>query len=181
MYFPDLLLEYEVLHKEMKETGFENNSIISEIEQAIFWMRTGYDPAIYRSKTRTDAFLFEPHHMQQYVAYISDDDMLIPEHLQHLKQHIISDFRLDHDENGVDEIINIYFKDFNTLKNISIESKNKINAALKGLSDTEKASFIATRVEKITFSKVAKMLGVTKGTIQCYVRRAEQKIQKNIS
>lgn len=33
----------------------------------------------------------------------------------------------------------------------------------------------------MTFSKVAKILGVNRGTVQNYVKRAESKIQNNIS
>lgn len=58
-------------------------------------------------------------------------------------------------------------------------NKERIRQALEGLTDNERAVFIMIRVELMPFSKVAKVLGVSKGTVQSYLQRAERKIQLN--
>lgn len=59
-------------------------------------------------------------------------------------------------------------------------NKKRIRQALEGLSEKEREVFIMIRAELMTFSKVAKILGVSKGTVQSYLARAERKIQQNL-
>lgn len=180
MYFPELLDEYKQLLQQMKADGIKSGSMYQEVKQAIEWMETGYDPAEYRAVTRTDAYTMNPYDMQSYVAYIDDDDMLIPDFLKTVKQKIVSDFCLDVEPMMVDKIIERFFSGFHSQANTMMENKETIKHALQGLTDNEKAAFIAVKAERISYGKVATMLGTTKSTVQSYVNRAQKKIKKNI-
>ena len=180
MYFPELLEEYKQLLQQMKADGIKSGSMYQEVKQAIEWMETGYDPAEFREATRVDAYPMDPYEMQSYMAYINDEDMLMPEFLQTVKQKIVNDFYIDVEPTNVDRLIERFFSGLHSQANSMLENKESINYALQGLSDNEKAAFIAVKAERISFSKVASMLGVSKSTIQSYVNRAQKKIRLNI-
>ncbi|MEG0260550.1 MAG: sigma factor-like helix-turn-helix DNA-binding protein, partial [Lysinibacillus sp.] len=50
----------------------------------------------------------------------------------------------------------------------------------KGLTDDEKAIYVAIAGEGMSYSKVADMLNIKKGTVQSYMKRAQKKIANNI-
>ncbi len=58
--------------------------------------------------------------------------------------------------------------------------KKDVNQAMAGLTDNERAVFILIRAEYMTFSRVAKTLGVSRSSIQSYLERADKKIQNNL-
>lgn len=182
MFFPDLLDEYEQLLQEMKNSGITSGAIYTEIKQAIEWMQTGYDPAEYRAVTRIDAYPTDPYHMQTYMAYVNDDDMLMPEFLLPIKQQIEDEFFVDIDMEAEEWqfYIEHMMRDVNAAAKRANERKEKINSALQGLTSDERAVFIAIAAEGMSYSKVAEMLNVKKGTVQSYMERAQKKITNNI-
>lgn len=166
----------------MKSQGTTNGELYREVKEAVFWMETGYDPAEVRAASRVDAYPVDPYHMQSFMAFINDEDeMLLPEQLVTLKQRIISRWMPDETNKiRADEFVRRHFSSFRYATEKAYDNKNLISGALAGLTDNEKAAFIAIEAEKIPYTKVAKMLGVEKGTVQSYVRRARQKIRMNI-
>lgn len=77
------------------------------------------------------------------------------------------------------EVIN-YSYDNSAVKEIErmFNVKDTANQAMAGLTENERTAFIMVRAEYMTF--IAKILGVNRGTVQNYVKRAESKIAKNI-
>lgn len=182
MYFPELLEEYRQLLKEMKSEGVTSGSMYQEVKQAIEWMETGYDPAEYRAATRVDAFPMDPYHMQTYMAYVNDDDMLMPEYLVPLKKKIEEEFAdIDVEAPEWQSYMAYMMRDLNAAAIKANEQKRRINSALKGLTDDERAVYIAIEAELLPFSKVARMLDISKSTVQSYYSRAKRKIQANIT
>ncbi|MER2006701.1 MAG: sigma factor-like helix-turn-helix DNA-binding protein [Psychrobacillus sp.] len=180
MYFPDLLEEYKQLLKQMRSEGVTSGSMFQEVKQAIEWMETGYDPAEYRAATRVDAYPMDPYHMQTYMAYVNDDEMLMPEFLLNVNERVHWELR------NVDEVheqfyFNRYTKDLNDMVSKAASRKKKLSGAMKGLTADEKAVFVAIEAERIQFSKVARMLDVSKSTVQSYYSRAKRKIHANIT
>lgn len=156
MYFPDLIDEYKQSLKELKEAGgcpsMERNML-----EAIKWMETGYDPAEYRAATRTDAYVMDHHLMQDIIKYIYAESY-VPDWMQ-----------------GYDSDTGSWANEVVRLANV----KNTIKYALRGLTTNERAVFTMIRAERMSFGKVAKLLGVTKSTVQTHLRRAESKIKDN--
>ena len=182
MYFPELLEEYRQLLKEMKSEGVTSGSMYQEVKQAIEWMETGYDPAEYRAATRVDAFPMDPYHMQTYMAYVNDDDMLMPEFMVPLKKKIEEEFAdIDVVAPEWQSYMAYMMRDLNAAAIKANEQKRRINSALKGLTDDERAVFIAIEAELLPFSKVARMLDISKSTVQSYYNRAKRKIHANIT
>lgn len=56
----------------------------------------------------------------------------------------------------------------------------RITAMLNNLSDKERAAYLAVKGQNHSFSEAAEILGVSKSTVQSYVDRAQQKIDKQI-
>ena len=182
MYFPELLEEYKQLLKEMKSEGVTSGSMYQEVKQAIEWMETGYDPAEYRAATRVDAFPMDPYHMQTYMAYVNDDDMLMPEFMGSLKKKIEEEFAdIDVEAPEWQSYMAYMMRDLNASVIKANEEKRRINSALKGLTDDERAVYIAIEAELLPFSKVARMLDISKSTVQSYYIRAKRKIHANIT
>lgn len=175
MYFPDLLEEYKQLLKQMRSEGVTSGDLYSEVKQAITWMETGYDPAEYRAATRVDAYPMDPYHMQTYMAYVNDDDMLMPEFLAPIKEKIESET-----PEYSDGYLDYRMRFLNREISWANERKAKINGALKGLTKDERAVYVAIEAELMPFSKVAMMLGVSKSTVQSYYERACRKIRCNV-
>lgn len=182
MFFPDLLEEYEQLLQEMKNNGITSGDIYTEIKQAIKWMQTGYDPAEHRAVTRIDAFPTDPYHMQTYMAYVNDDDMLMPDFLVPIKEKIEEHFTGVVEANPEEwhDFKEFMMRDVNAAAKKANERKEKINSALLGLTADERAVFIAIAAEGMSYSKVAEMLNVKKGTVQSYMERAQKKIADNL-
>ena len=126
-------------------------------------METGYDPAEYRAATRVDAYCFDPYHMQNFVAYVNDDIML-PDNLMTLVRGSYC----------TNDVVNKGLKETG-------EIKRKVNDAMAGLTKDERAVFIAIHAEMMPFSKVARMLGIQKSTVQRYYERARRKISDNVN
>ncbi|WP_341320842.1 sigma factor-like helix-turn-helix DNA-binding protein [Solibacillus sp. FSL H8-0523] len=165
MYFPDLIEQYKQLLKQMKSEGVTSGELYREVKQAVEWMETGYDPAEFRASTRVDAYPVDPYHMQTYMAYANDDhDML--ECMLNLQNYI---------ESHKDE------QRFKADWRKAEDNKKKVNSAMKGLTADEKAVFVAIEAERLPFSKVARMLGVSKSTVQSYYERARKKISENLN
>ena len=182
MYFPVLLEEYKQLLKQMKSEGVTSGDLYREVKQAIEWMETGYDPAEYRAATRVDAFPMDPYHMQTYMAYVNDDDMLMPEFLVQVREKIKSDFvDIDVEAPEWQNYIAYMMRDIGPVAKKARERKDKANSALKGLTKDERAVFIAIEAELLPFSKVARMLDISKSTVQSYYSRAKRKINANIT
>lgn len=182
MYFPELLEEYTQLLKQMKSEGVTSGDLYREVKQAIEWMETGYDPAEYRAATRMDAYCFDPYHMQSFMAYVNDDDMLMPEFLVPVKEKIEADFiDIDVEAPEWQSYITFKMRDVNAATKKAVERKEKINGALQGLTADEKAVYVAIEGELMTFGKVAKMLDVSKSTVQSYYERACRKIRCNVN
>lgn len=182
MYFPDLLREYKNLLKQMRADGVTSGELYREVQQAIQWMETGYDPAEVRAKLRVDAYTMDLDLMQRYCDYVFDAEMMMPEQLQTVKKAIASRWMPgEEDTMRADEFVKRHFSDFRWQLNKSLDSKEKIVGALKGLTDNEKAAFIAIEAEKMKYEQVAKLFGVEKGTVQSYVKRAKQKIRMNLA
>lgn len=72
-------------------------------------------------------------------------------------------------------------RDLNAAAIKANEQKRRINSALKGLTDDERAVYIAIEAELLPFSKVARMLDISKSTVQSYYSRAKRKIHANIT
>lgn len=164
MYFPELLVEYKQLLGQMKAEGVTSGDMFREVKQAIEWMETGYDPAEFRAATRVDAFPMDPYHMQTYMAYANDDYEML-ENITNLENYLKShkdEQRFKADWRRADK------------------NKRKVNSAMKGLTVDEKAVFVAIEAERLTFSKVARMLDISKSTVQSYYKRARTKINQNI-
>jgi len=157
MYFPDLIDEYKQSLKELKEAG-GSPGMERDMLEAIKWMETGYDPAEYRAATRQDTFVMDHHLMQDLIMYV-DAGSYVPSWIEGKESD---------DGSREAEIVR--------MANI----KNKINNALKGLTENERYVFIMIRAEGVSFGKTAKLLGVTKSAVQSYLRRAETKIKTNI-
>lgn len=156
MYFPDLIEEYKQSLKQLKAAG-GCLSMERDMSEAIKWMETGYDPAEYCAATRTDAYIMDHHIMQDLIGY-TDNESYVPEWMQgHENVH----------RSWTDEVVR--------LANV----KNKINYALNGLTENERAIFIMIRAERMSFGKVAKLLNITRGTVQTHLKRAESKIKNN--
>lgn len=164
MYFEDLLEEYKQLLKQMKAEGVTSGDLYREVKQAIEWMETGYDPAEYRAATRLDAFPMDPYHMQTYMAYANDEYEML-ESITNLQNYL---------ESNQDELR--FRADWRKAE----ENKIKVNSALKGLTADEKAVFVAIEAERLPFSRVARMLDVSKSTVQSYYNRARRKVHENI-
>lgn len=166
MYFPDLIEEYKQSLKKLKVAG-GCSSMERDMLEAIKWMETGYDPAEYRAATRTDVYAMDHHLMQDLIEYV-DSEYGEMEKLSDLKRKsLIKRGRID--ENLVDETERMFKVKYTTKQ------------AMAGLTDNERTAFIMIRAEHMTFSKVAKLFGVNRGTVQNYVKRAETKIANNIS
>lgn len=181
-YFPDLLAEYKQLLQQMRQDGVTSGDLYAEVKQAVEWMETGYDPAEFRAATRVDAFPMDPYHMQTYLQYLDNESEMLPDHLTKIQKQIISDFYYFEEEIPVmfaTDFVSKFFEDFRWLSKNAIENKDRINFAFAGLTANEKAAFIAVRAENMPFSKVAKMFGVSKSTVQKFVERATEKIEKN--
>ncbi|MCS5501288.1 DUF134 domain-containing protein [Lysinibacillus sp. A4] len=160
MYFPDLIDEYKQSLKKLKAAG--GCSIMErDMLEAIKWMETGYDPAEYRAATRTDVYVMDHHLMQDLITYVDSEEMT-PGVLAEVIDY-------SYDNSAVKEIERMF--------NI----KDTLNQAMAGLTENERTAFIMIRAEQMTFSKAAKILGVNRGTVQNYVKRAESKIADNIS
>lgn len=157
-YFPDLIQEYKQTLKQVRANG-GNAAIERDLIDAIRWMETGYDPAEYRAITRIDAYVVDHHLMQNFIAY-TNSNAYVPEWFE--------------DRENSDRLS----WDFELQRLIS--AKVKINNAMEGLTDNERAVFVMIKAELMSFSKVAKILGVSKGTVQSYLIRAEQKIRMNV-
>lgn len=182
MYFEDLLEEYKQLLQQMKDEGVTSGEMFREVKQAIEWMETGYDPAEYRAATRVDAFPMDPYHMQTYVAYVNHDDMMMPEYLVQVREKIKSDFvDIDVEAPEWQNYIAYMMRDIGPVAKKARERKDKVNSALKGLTNDERAVFIAIEAELLPFSKVARMLDISKSTVQSYYSRAKRKIHANIT
>jgi len=182
MSFEDLLEEYRELLGKMKLEGVTSGEMFREVKQAIEWMETGYDPAEYRAATRVDAFPIDPYHMQTYMAYVNDDDMLMPEFLVQVRGKIKSDYAdIDVDAPEWQSYITYLMRDISPVAKKARERKDKVNSALKGLTKDERAVFIAIEAELLPFSKVARMLDISKSTVQSYYSRAKRKIHANIT
>lgn len=182
MYFPELLEEYKQLLQQMKGEGVTSGEMFREVKQAIEWMETGYDPAEYRAATRVDAYPMDPYHMQTYMAYVNDDDMLMPEFLNSVKEKIEQKFvDIEVDAPEWQNYMAYMMRDLNAATKKANEQKRKINSALKGLTDDERAVYIAIEAELLPFSKVARMLDISKSTVQSYYSRAKRKIHANIT
>lgn len=180
-YFPDLLAEYKDLLKQMKSEGITSGSMYTEVKQAIEWMETGYDPAERRAAIRIDAYPVDPYHMQTYMAYVNDDEMLMPEYLMPIKDDI--DARLvalgtDYEKEA--SFVERMMRPVTQVAAKAAARKEKIAGALKGLTADEKTVFVAIEAEGMSFGKVADMLGVTKSTVQSYYGRAFRKIRSNV-
>ncbi|WP_193769095.1 sigma factor-like helix-turn-helix DNA-binding protein [Metasolibacillus meyeri] len=158
MYFPDLIAEYKQSLKELRVAG-GCPSMERDMMEAIKWMETGYDPAEYRAATRTDTFVMDHHLMQDLISY-TDAESYVPNWMQESESA---------DDSWTDEILR--------MANV----KNEIKRALRGLTANERAAFVMVRAECMTFGKAAKVLGIGRSTIQGYLKRAEMKINHNIS
>lgn len=181
-YFPDLLAEYKELLQQMKSEGITSGSMYTEVKQAIEWMETGYDPAERRAAIRIDAYTVDPYHMQTYMAYVNDDEMLMPDFLMPIKDDI--DARLvalgtDYEKEA--SFVECMMRPVTNAAAKATARKAEIAGALKGLTENERAAFILVRAERYTYAHAAKLLGVHKSSIQVYIRRAEQKIWNNIN
>lgn len=159
MYFPDLIDEYKQSLKELKAAG-GCPGMERDMLEAIKWMETGYEPAEHRAATCTDVYVMDHHLMQDLIMYVDSDkkssDMLAE----------VIDYSSD----------NSAVKEIERMFNV----KNIANKALAGLTKNERTAFIMIRAEHMTFGKAAKILGVNRGTVQNYVKRAESKIANNI-
>lgn len=171
MYFPDLIEEYKQSLKELKAAG-GCPSMERDMQEAIQWMETGYDPAEYRAATRTDAYVMDHHLMQDLITYV-DSPNEMPEYLENVEN------MLYHKYHGDQLVERFGWRLYDEAKRIK-NNKTRINNALEGLTENERFAFIAIRAEQMTFAKVAKTMGVTRGTVQNYVKRAETKIDINV-
>ncbi|MCT6925297.1 sigma factor-like helix-turn-helix DNA-binding protein [Metasolibacillus sp.] len=158
MYFPDLIDEYKQSLKELRASG-GCSSMERDMKEAIQWMETGYDPAEYRAATRTDSFVMDHHLMQDLISY-TDAESYVPDWMKENESG---------DDSWANEILRM------------AKMKNKIKHTLKGLTENERAIFVMIRAEYMSFGKVAQVLNVTKSTVQTHLRRAESKINSNIS
>lgn len=161
MYFPDLIEEYKQSLKDLRASG-GCSSMERDLQEAIKWMETGYDPAEYRAATRTDVYVMDHHLMQDLVVYV-DSSTVMPE------------FMADAIDLWIDEAAAV--KEIERLYNL----KRFVNNTMVGLTENERTAFIMIRAEHMSFGKAARLLGVTKSTIQSYLSRAEMKIANNIS
>lgn len=166
MYFPDLIDEYKQSLKELKAAG-GCPGMERDMLEAIKWMETGYDPAEYRAATRTDAYVMDHHLMQDLIIYV-DSNADTMEKLNDLEKHS-------------------YERWGNTTISLQLEIermsdiKEVINCAMARLTKNERAVFVMVYAERMSFSKVAKLLGISRGTVQSYLKRAKLKINYNIS
>jgi len=160
MYFPDLIEEYKQLLQEMKAEGVTSGDMYREVKQAIEWMETGYDPAEYRAATRTDAYTFDPYLMQNFIRYVGGECAL-PDALNDVQDQL-HEWDVEREAERLEKV------------------KSKVNEAMVGLTDDERAVFIAIKGECMPFSRVAKMLGISKSTVQSYYSRAQKKIKENV-
>lgn len=159
MYFPDLIEEYKQSLKDLRAMG-GNLDMQRDLMEAIKWMETGYDPAEYRAATRTDAFVMDHHLMQDLISYVDSDEFL--------PDLLADDIDKCEDGSAAREMERLY------------RTKKDVNEAMAGLTENERAVFILIRAEYMTFSRVAKTLGVSRSSVQSYLERAEGKIQNNL-
>lgn len=158
-YFPDLVEEYKETLANLKACGGDL-SMQRELKEAIIWMETGYDPAEYRAATRIDAFVMDHHLMQDLISYV-DNDRVTPSRIADVLDNCI-------DDSDVKEIERMY------------HIKQEVNAAMRGLTENERAVFVMIKSELMTYGKVAKTLGISRSSVQSYLERAERKIAANI-
>ena len=159
MYFPDLIEEYKQSLSDLRAMG-GNLDMQRDLMEAIKWMETGYDPAEYRAATRVDAFVMDHHLMQDLISYVDSDEFL--------PDLLAEDIDKCEDNSAAREMERLY------------RMKKDVGQAMAGLTDNERAVFILIRAEYMTFSRVAKTLGVSRSSVQSYLERAEGKIQNNL-
>lgn len=172
MYFPDLIAEYKQSLKDLRAVG-GCPSMERDLQEAIKWMETGYDPAEYRAATRQDAIVMDHHLMQDLIMYVDSTDGM-PAHLRRVESIIFN----EHDPDSYKKWVG---RELYNEGNRMHEIKEQINSALRGLTKNERTVFVMIRAERMTFGKVARILGLTKSTVQTQLQRAESKIKKNIS
>lgn len=63
---------------------------------------------------------------------------------------------------------------------ITDQDLKRINEALISLSDKERDMYILHKANLFSFEEIANLLGVSKGTVQTTIKRAECKIRKEI-
>ncbi|MED4172356.1 sigma-70 family RNA polymerase sigma factor [Halalkalibacterium halodurans] len=157
----DLIQEYdEALRcvEKMRERAEEEDkpiwgSMASDLRYAIQWMMTGRQPGTRRGVERLAAYQKEK----------SFDPLIMQKF-----------FRSTCDSY-------YWTEDGNQENAITEWDKNRIEDALSVLTEREKEVYLMSRGQMLSYEDIAKLLCVSKSTIQTTIERAENKIRKQIS
>lgn len=157
----ELIQEYtETLHsvERMRDKATEDDKIIlgsmaSDLKYAIQWMMTGRQPGTRRGVERLAAYQKEK----------SFDPLIMQKF-----------FRSTCDSY-------YWTEDGNQENAITEWDKNRIEDALSVLTEREKEVYLMSRGQMLSYEDIAKLLCVSKSTIQKTIERAENKIYKQIS
>ena len=126
--------------------------MISDLEYAIEWMKTGRRPGNKRGIERRAAYQrerpFDPILMQRYFRSMDDNEY---EWDKHQQEHAITSW-----------------------------DRERIDDALSVLTEREKEIYLMSRGYCLSLGQIARFLDIKKTTVQNYIIRAEKKIGSRI-
>lgn len=64
--------------------------------------------------------------------------------------------------------------------NLSDDDRERLDKALKTLSDRERECFVMAHGQNFSYGYIANLIGISKGTVQDYVKRAQIKVSKEL-
>ncbi len=156
----DLLLEYKKALKELSKSKQSLNKeeqaivsgMMSDLRYAIEWMSTGRPPGLRRGIERRAAYQRER--------------MMDPLLIQHYYRATTDEYNWtsEQQESCLAEM-----------------DRSRIEVALCMLTEREKEIYLMSRGQMFSYEEIARMLTVSKSTIQTTIQRAEKKIKKQLS
>lgn len=160
----DLIEEYKKSLKtlrKIKENAPEEDrkilgSMESDLRYCLQWMTSARRPGNRRGVERLAAYQrekpFDPILIQQYFCGLGEDELTS---FQNDPFHMIDKHNM-----------------------ISESDREKIDAALSTLTTLEREVYLMSRGHCLSYSEIAGMLGIAKGTVQKMIERSEKKIAK---
>ncbi len=127
------------------------SEIISDLDYSIEWMKTGKRPGLRRGIERRAVYQREK----------SMDPLLMQKYFQSEK----TEYKWDIEEKQ--DVITSW-------------DRERINDALSVLTELEQEVYLMSRGQCFSFSDIAKLLKISKSSIQTIVKRADNKIGKRI-
>jgi len=142
----------DLYNKAIVEDKKTISGMISDLEYAIEWMKTGRRPGNKRGIERRAAYQrerpFDPILMQRYFRSMDDNEY---EWDKHQQEHAITSW-----------------------------DRERIDDALSVLTEREKEIYLMSRGYCLSLGQIARFLDIKKTTVQNYIIRAEKKIGSRI-